>query len=67
VHTVTLAKIRRLGVGATQLFGPGLSLRVVDRLSRFDGWFVLSTIDISPAHSIAAGVEFHVMKCSESN
>ena len=54
-------------MGATHLLGLRLGLRVVDRLSRFDGWFVLSTIDISPARSIAAGVEFHVMKCSESN
>jgi hypothetical protein len=27
---------------------------------------LLSTIDISPAHSSAAGVELHVMKCSKS-
>jgi hypothetical protein len=27
---------------------------------------LLSTIDISPARSIAAGVELHVMKCSKS-
>src|SRR3984893_9208952 len=27
---------------------------------------LLSTIDVSPARSIAAGVEFHVMKCSKS-
>jgi hypothetical protein len=27
---------------------------------------LLSTIDVSPAHSAAAGVELHVMKCSKS-
>jgi hypothetical protein len=27
---------------------------------------LLSTVDISPAHSSAAGVELHVMKCSKS-
>lgn len=27
---------------------------------------LLSTIDVSPAHSTAAGVEVHVMKCSKS-
>jgi hypothetical protein len=26
---------------------------------------LLSTIDVSPAHSVAAGVELHVMKCSK--
>jgi hypothetical protein len=26
---------------------------------------LLSTIDVSPAHSLAAGVELHVMKCSK--
>jgi hypothetical protein len=28
---------------------------------------LLSTIDIAPAHSTAAGVELHVMKCSKSD
>ena len=28
---------------------------------------LLSTIDVSPAHSVAAGVELHVMKCSKSD
>jgi hypothetical protein len=28
---------------------------------------LLSTIDISPAHSIGAGVELHVMKCTKSD
>ena len=27
---------------------------------------LLSTINVSPAHSIAAGIELHVMKCSKS-
>jgi hypothetical protein len=26
---------------------------------------LLSTIDVSPAHSVAPGVELHVMKCSK--
>jgi len=37
------------------------------RLFTFDfSDLLLSTVDISPAHAIAAGVELHVMKCSST-
>jgi hypothetical protein len=40
----------------------------ITRLITFDFEdLLLSTIDISPAHSMAAGVELHVMKCSKSD
>jgi hypothetical protein len=40
----------------------------ITRLITFDFEdLLLSTIDVSPAHSVAAGVELHVMKCSKSD